>query len=57
MLVLSRKSMEGILIGDSVVVHVLEIRGTECENGWIDAPKNIHVLRNELLQKFDPGIA
>ncbi len=51
MLVLSRKSMEDILIGDSVVVHVLEIRGNRVRIG-IDAPKDINVLRTELRDQI-----
>lgn len=47
MLVLSRRPMERIYIGDSVVVTVLEIRGNKARIG-IDAPKEIHVLRSEL---------
>ncbi len=47
MLVLSRKSMESIHVGDRVVVTVLEIRGNKVRIG-IDAPKEIHVLRSEL---------
>jgi carbon storage regulator len=47
MLVLSRKPMERIHIGDSVVITVLEIRGNTARIG-IDAPKEIHVLRGEL---------
>ena len=47
MLVLSRKSMERIQIGDSIVVTVLEIRGNKVRIG-IEAPKEIHVLRAEL---------
>ena len=47
MLVLSRKSMERIHIGDSIVVTVLEIRGKKVRLG-INAPKEIHVLRSEL---------
>ena len=55
MLVLSRKSMESIEIGDSVVVTVLEIRGNKVRIG-IDAPKEIHVLRSELQdQVSDPS--
>ncbi len=49
MLVLSRKSMQRIQIGGSVVVTVLEIRGNTVRIG-IDAPKEIHVLRSELLE-------
>ena len=47
MLILSRKSMESIEIGDSVVVTVLEIQGNKVRLG-IDAPKGIHILRSEL---------
>ena len=50
MLVLSRKSMERIHIGDSVVVTVLEIRGNKARIG-IDAPKEVHVLRSELQDR------
>ena len=49
MLVLSRKSMERIQIGDNVVVTVLEIHGNKVRIG-IDAPKEIHVLRSELKE-------
>ncbi|MFN3194121.1 MAG: carbon storage regulator [Aureliella sp.] len=47
MLVLNRKSMESVHIGDSVVVTVLEVRGCKVRVG-IDAPKHIHVLRSDL---------
>ena len=47
MLVLSRKPMERIHIGDSVVITVLEVRGNKARIG-IDAPKEIPVLRSEL---------
>ena len=44
MLVLSRKLMERVQIGDRIVVTVLEIG----RNKVIDAPKDIHVLRSEV---------
>ena len=47
MLVLTRKLMERIQIGDNVVVTVLEIRGNKVRIG-IDAPTDIRVLRAEL---------
>jgi carbon storage regulator len=47
MLVLSRKLMERIQIGDGVVVTVLTIRGNKVQIG-IDAPREIRVLRSEL---------
>ena len=47
MLVLSRKPMERIHIGDSVVVTLIEIRGNKVRIG-IDAPKEVNVARTEL---------
>lgn len=44
----SEKTDERIHIGDNVVVTVLEIRGKKVRIG-IDAPKEIQVLRSELL--------
>ncbi len=54
MLVLSRKSTERILIGDNIVVTVLEIRGKKVRIG-IDAPKETHVLRSELRDRVAHG--
>ena len=56
MLVLSRKPMERIHIGDSIVVTVVEIRGNKVRIG-IEAPKDIHVLRGELHDRVSnpPG--
>lgn len=56
MLVLSRKPMESIHIGDGVVVTVLEIRGNKARIG-IDAPKEVHVLRSELQEKLSNASA
>lgn len=47
MLVLSRKPMERIHIGDNIVVTVVQIEGNRVRIG-IEAPKEIHVLRSEL---------
>ena len=47
MLVLSRKSMESIMIGDKVVVTVLELRGNQVRIGIV-APQEINVRRSEL---------
>ena len=49
MLVLSRKSMERIQIGDNIVITVLEIQGNKVRLG-IAAPKEIRVLRSELKE-------
>ena len=48
MLVLSRKPMERIQIGDNVFITVVEIRGNRVRIG-IDAPRDLPVLRSELL--------
>jgi carbon storage regulator len=48
MLVLSRKPLEIIQIGDNVVVKVLSIRGKQVRFG-IDAPAEIPVHRTELI--------
>ena len=47
MLVLSRKKNESIVIGDSIVVTVVEIRGDRVRLG-IEAPREIAVHRKEV---------
>jgi len=49
MLVLSRKAGEGIKIGGTIIVTVLETSGDRVRLG-IDAPKELTVLRLELLE-------
>ena len=49
MLVLSRKVGESIVIGDDVVVTILEIRGDLIRVG-IDAPKRVKVHRSEVFE-------
>jgi carbon storage regulator len=48
MLVLSRRVGESIVIGDGIVVTVLEFRGDVVRIG-VDAPRHIQVHRQELL--------
>lgn len=52
MLVLSRKAGESIVIGDSITVNVLEIRGDLIRIG-IDAPRNIKVHRHEVYEAIE----
>ncbi|CAB4191545.1 CsrA RNA-binding global regulator CsrA [uncultured Caudovirales phage] len=49
MLVLTRKKEEKILIGDDVVVQVLEIRGDKVRLG-ITAPRDVRVDREEVRE-------
>lgn len=47
MLVLSRKKNEKIMIGDDVIIEVIEIRGDKIRLG-IEAPKETPVHREEV---------
>jgi carbon storage regulator len=49
MLILTRKSGEGIRIGDSIVLRIIEIRGNQVRLG-VEAPKNISVHREEIYE-------
>ena len=51
MLVLTRKSGESLIIGENIVVTVVEVRGGQVKIG-IDAPQEIYVYRKELLEKI-----
>ena len=50
MLVLSRKEGESIVIGDDIVVTVLEVRAGQIRIG-IDAPRNLQVHRQEIYRQ------
>lgn len=49
MLILTRKSGEGIRIGDSITIRIIEIRGNQVRLG-VEAPKNISVHREEIYE-------
>jgi carbon storage regulator len=49
MLVLSRRVGESVVIGDDVVVTVLEVRGDVVRVG-VDAPRSVQVRRQELVE-------
>jgi len=52
MLVLSRRTGESVVIGDDVVITVLEVRGDVVRIG-IDAPRTVAVHRAELLEELE----
>jgi carbon storage regulator len=47
MLVLSRKEMERVKVGDSIVVTIVRVSGDKVRLG-IEAPDDVLVLRDEL---------
>ncbi|WP_442907804.1 carbon storage regulator CsrA [Kineococcus sp. G2] len=49
MLVLTRKAGESVVIGDEVVVRVLEVRGDVVRVG-IEAPRDVQVHRQEVYE-------
>ncbi len=51
MLVLTRKPGEGIVIGDDIILKVIEIKGGAIRIG-IDAPKHKKIYRQEVYEKI-----
>ncbi len=51
MLVLSRREGQGIVIGDNVVIRVVEIRGDHVRLG-IDAPRSVVIHREEIAEEI-----
>lgn len=51
MLVLSRRPGESIVIGNQVVVTVVEVRGDQIRIG-IDAPRDVQVHREEVFREL-----
>ncbi len=50
MLVLARKTDESIVIGDNIVVKIISVENGVVKLG-IDAPKEISIIRNELIEE------
>ena len=50
MLVLARKLNESIVIGDNIIVKVVSLENGVVKLG-IDAPKEISIIRDELIQE------
>lgn len=49
MLILTRKSGQGFLIGDDIEITITDIYGDKVRVG-IDAPKQVKILRTELTE-------
>lgn len=57
MLVLTRKPGEKILLGDDIVITVLDARGDSIRIG-VDAPRGVKIQREEIVQAIaDANIA
>ena len=56
MLVLSRQRDQSIIIGDNVVVTIVDIRGDQVQIG-IDAPRSIPVHRYEIYEEIKSATA
>ncbi len=50
MLVLSRREGESVVIGNDIVITVLEVRGGQIRLG-VDAPRSIQVHREEVYRE------
>ena len=56
MLILTRRVGESLMVGDDIVVTVLEVKGNQVRIG-IDAPASIAVHRSEVYERIAEGIA
>ncbi len=50
LLILTRKSGEGLVIGDGIRITVVEIRGKQIRLG-IEAPSDVVILREEVYER------
>jgi carbon storage regulator len=49
MLILTRKINEKIIIGESISISIIEVRGDQVRIG-VDAPKTVKVYREEVFE-------
>ena len=52
MLVISRKTGEGLRIGDNITLQVVSVSGDKVTLA-IDAPREIKIMRDELIQTIE----
>ena len=52
MLILTRKTGQGFLVGDNIEITITEISGDKVRVG-INAPKDVKILRNELRETME----
>jgi len=50
MLVLTRKEGQRVVLSNGVTIEIKQIRG-RCIKIGVDAPKNVKILREEVLEK------
>ena len=51
MLILTRRTGEAVLIGDTIKVHVVSVKGSQVRLG-IDAPMDVPVHREEVSERI-----
>jgi carbon storage regulator len=56
MLVLTRRTGEGIMIGDQIEIKILDVSGEKVRVG-IDAPRAINVYRTEVFERIESEVA
>ena len=56
MLVLTRRTGEGIMIGDEIEIKILDVSGEKVRVG-IDAPREINVYRTEVFERIESEFA
>lgn len=49
MLALTRKPGQKIMIGDNIIIHVVDVQGDNVRLG-IEAPKSVKIYRSELYE-------
>lgn len=54
MLVITRRVGESFIIGNDVIVTVLDVKGSQVRLG-VDAPKTVPVYREEVYQRIKAG--